>query len=219
MLHSRQKGCIFVHIQKTGGETVAHLLERQIPDLERIAAKHERMRNMLPTIRDFDPCFSFCFVRNPWDRLVSWHSMIMGALKIRRRDTRNDWRKRAQYGQARSNPLWLYVYEEGRTFSDFIRRCTKEIEVRPGVRYSFAYNQLDYVTDERGEVLVNRIGRQERLSSDLMEIFERLGLPAVNVPVKNPSRHRNYREYYSDENRRLVAERFARDIEFFDYEF
>jgi len=80
--------------------------------------------------------------------------------------------------------------------------------------------QLDWFVNPNGDVIVDFIGRYERLPEDWAKIAARLGitvpLPRVNV---NPGRTRHYTEYYSARTRDLVAARFAVDIEFFGYEF
>jgi hypothetical protein len=54
--------------------------------------------------------------------------------------------------------LRQYVYDNSSTFEEFIRNCTDEIGYAEGVHYSFAYDQLDYVTDKNGNLLVDFIG-------------------------------------------------------------
>jgi len=74
------------------------------------------------------------------------------------------------------------------------------------------------VTGDGGEVIVDFVGRYERLQADLDEVGGRLGIPAA-LPHLNRSSHRDYREYYTDETRDIVAARFARDLAQFDYRF
>lgn len=80
--------------------------------------------------------------------------------------------------------------------------------------------QLDWFVDPQGDVLVDFIGRLERLDGDWSIVAQRLGidgrLPRLNV---NASRSRHYTEYYTDKTREIIRSRFAVDIEYFEYEF
>ena len=75
------------------------------------------------------------------------------------------------------------------------------------------------MSDEEGAVIVDFIGRFENLNEDTGTVFRNLGISGASLPHNNSSHHRDYRSYYTEETRDLVAERYARDIEFFGYEF
>ena len=200
MLVSDSHKMVFVHIQKTGGVTVHELLRERIPDLRNILARHEFARRGMAELDEWDEYFKFAFARNPWDRLVSWYTMVTTFDKA-------------------GNELWRYVHDNSSTFEEFIHNCTGEVEIRKGVCYSFAYNQLDYVTDEHGNLLVDFIGRLENLDEDIQEVFRRIGLELETVPHHNRSGHRHYSTFYTPETEMIVRERFKRDIEYFGYEF
>ncbi len=200
MLVSDSHKLVFVHIQKTGGVTVHGLLRERIPDLRNIVARHEFARRGMAELDDWDEYFKFAFVRNPWDRLVSWYTMVTTFDKA-------------------GNELWRYVHDNSSTFEEFIHNCTGEVKIRKGVYYSFAYNQLDYVTDEHGNLLVDFIGQLENFDEDIQEVFRRIGLELETVPHHNRSGHRHYSTFYTPETEMIVRERFKRDIEYFGYEF
>jgi chondroitin 4-sulfotransferase 11 len=197
---SESRKVVFVHIQKTGGLTVDRLLNERIPDLRRVVARHGFARLGMDELDDWDEYFKFAFVRNPWDRLVSWYSMVT----TMPRD---------------GNELWRYVHDNSSTFEEFIYNCTDEVEIKSGVHYSFTYNQLDYVTDDHGNLLVDFIGRVENFDKDLQEVFRRIGFELETVPHKNRSVHQHYSKFYTPDTELIVRERFKRDIEYFGYEF
>ena len=63
------KKSIFVHINKTGGSSVEHAFG-VYPDDQHNTAK-EYIKEL--SSRKWSTHFTFSFVRNPWDRIVSWY--------------------------------------------------------------------------------------------------------------------------------------------------
>jgi hypothetical protein len=150
--------------------------------------------------KTWDACFKFAFVRNPWDRLVSWYHMIR--LK------------------GPQNHLWKYALNNSCDFESFVKNCTQAIYESPFERKSFSYNQYDYVSDAKGRILVDYIGRFENLENDLEQALRMTKTDTpVQIPHLNTSQHSRYRDYYNEETRKIVAERFRKDIEFFGYHF
>jgi chondroitin 4-sulfotransferase 11 len=212
MLLSRSKKFLFIHIQKTGGQSLERVLKREIPDTHRFLGTHDHAswaRHKLEP--EWSEYFKFALVRNPWDRLVSWYMMIEQNKQL------IPWYKRL-LRRNKYNLLWQYVLERSKNFEEFIINCTGEVNDMDG-RKSFAYNQLDYLTDEEGKVIVDFIGRFEKLELDAEIIFRKLGVENAALPHINQTPHKHYSEYYSDKTMNIVAERYSRDIEFFGYKF
>jgi len=220
MLFSDSRKVLFVHIQKTGGETVAGILAKYAPDIRRLGAKHEFGRfGKMKLGSAWNDYFKFAFVRNPWDRLVSWYSMIRRATRITWLDALLSSRKRSHLQQRTSNPLWRYFYENCSSFEEFIKNCTGQVEVEEGALYSFAYNQLDYLEDGNGSILVDFVGKFENFSEDMRMLAMKAGIQLGRITHANVSVHRHYSTYYTSELEKIVRERFARDIEYFGYDF
>ena len=79
--------------------------------------------------------------------------------------------------------------------------------------------QKDFFTDEKGNIIVDYIGKFETLNNDFNYIANKLKLENVALPHKNQSQHRNYREYYNNHAKKIGEELFKDDIEFFNYDF
>lgn len=72
--------------------------------------------------------------------------------------------------------------------------------------------------DEQGKLLVDWVGRYERLEQDFAAVCHRINVRET-LPRLNVSLHGSYREHYTDRTRRLVEEAYTKDIEMFGYEF
>ena len=214
MLLSIKHKFLFVHIAKTGGTSVRSALTRlrwrdpyywpmflcsRLSHLtgHRIGAKFPRhakviaAKEMLPA-EVFDRLFKFAFVRNPWDLQVSSFHHIR-----------------------RERP---HLMKGIRKFDEFLRY--KLDEERP---YQFHLDtsieqQVDYLVDLTGEIIVDYVGRYERLEDDFQIICERIGLHPLALPHKRKAFDRadDYRRYYNEQTAGMVAERFRHDIEAFE---
>lgn len=216
MLISYRYNFLFVHIAKTGGTSIRSALNRYrfrdpyfIPFFicsrlsslfgHRLACKLPRhakaiaAMEMLPR-EVFEGLFKFTFVRNPWDLQVSsWHHI------------------------RRERPHLLKGIED---FEAFLRW-----KLDPQRPYQFHIDtsielQSDYIVDLHGNIIVDFVGRYERLVDDFAEICRRIGIRPPELPQKRRAKDRKaYQEYYNSVTAALVAERFARDIEMFGYTF
>ena len=217
MLLSIKHQFLFVHIAKTGGTSVRSALTRlrwrdpffwpmfvcsRLSHLtgHRIGAKFPRhakviaAKEMLP-VAVFESLFKFAFVRNPWDLQVSSFHHIR-----------------------RERPHLMNGITD---FEEFLRW-----KLDPDRPYQFHLDtsieqQIDYLVDLEGEIIVDYIGRYESLEDDFQFICERIGVPHLTLPHKRKASDRadDYRSYYSDQTAALVSEHFRRDIEAFGYSF
>jgi Sulfotransferase family len=208
---------LFVHIAKTGGTSVRAALERlrwrdpwywlvfpchRLSHLtgHRLGTKFPRharaiaAQEMLPR-EFFDSLFKFAFVRNPWDLQVSSFHHIR-----------------------RERPHYMEGHDD---FAGFLRW-----KLDPARPYQFHLDtsielQSDYVVDLHGRLILDFIGRYERIEEDFAEACRHIGIPCPELPHRRQAtdRSKDYRSYYDDETAELVARHFAADIERFGYRF
>ena len=138
--------------------------------------------------------FSFTIVRNPWDRVVSHY-----------------------HYRAMTNQTNLGTSPVG--FNEWV-------ELAYGEKNSRYYNtpqmfmpQTDWITDARGNVIIDFIARYENFQNDFNEICRRIGKSERALPHAKKSDRGNYGNYYTEESKKIVADWFSRDIELFGYHF
>ncbi|MDZ7580461.1 MAG: sulfotransferase family 2 domain-containing protein [Deltaproteobacteria bacterium] len=216
MLLSLRYKFLFVHIAKTGGTSIRATLNRYrwrdpyyLPQLicsrvshltgHRLGCKfprHARIvaaKEMLPR-ELFESLFKFAFVRNPWDLQVSSFHHI-------RRE-----RPHLMAGHDDFDSFLRYKFDPSRPYQFHIDTA---IEL-----------QSDYLIDLHGKVLVDFIGRYENIAADFRKACRRIGIKAPPLSHRRRAKHRSdYRSYYTDATAELIAERFKRDIDLFDYAF
>lgn len=213
MIVSQKGKFIFVHVQKNAGISVEKVLKDRFSDARHWHGRHGHVINGIEEIgrESWDAYFSFSIVRNPWDRMVSWYSMIQ-----------REYKKLPSIKQASNapfdSPFWNHVVRDSHDFESFLRNCT-DVIYENDCHKSFAFNQADYLVDENGNLAIDFVGRFETLAADMSDVFRRLGIKRAKLPKKNTSRHVHYSEYYTPDTRDLVARRFEKDIEMFNYSF
>ncbi len=155
-------------------------------------AKAREAKKELPADM-FDNYFKFAFVRNPWDWQVSVYHFIL------REPTSSTHEAVKACGSFTNYLEWVV-----KTPAPYPKGITKL--------------QSDMIVDDSGQLLVDFLGHYESLETDFDIIRQKLGIED-HLPHVNKSQHSNYREYYDDHTRNLVAEHFRQDIELFGYEF
>ena len=176
----------FIHINKTGGSSIEKALRIQFEHKTALEKIEELGRSR------WNRRFSFAFVRNPWDKVVSHYH----------------YRVATNQTELGVNPV---------DFREWVKLSYRD-------RHSFYYDnprmfmpQLDWIADSQGCVLVDFVGRFERLQDDFSEVCRTLDLEA-SLPHVKSTRHDSYRDYYDGETAQVVAECFDRDIVHFGYD-
>jgi len=79
--------------------------------------------------------------------------------------------------------------------------------------------QFPYLVDRDGGLLVDEVGRFERLAEDASRIFAGIDVALKPLPEVGRLTRRDYREFYDAATRAKVAAHWARDLELFGYDF
>ena len=91
-------------------------------------------------------------------------------------------------------------------------------------RGRFPFNDFRYMDRSRKKIIVDRIVRYENLLVELGEILARLNVPfdgTLGIVAKSEYRtdRRPYQEVFNDQQRRIVEQAFAKEIELHGYRF
>lgn len=214
MIISSGRGYIFVHIPKTGGTALAMALEaraRADDILLGDTPKAQRRRNRVKgvpskgrlwkhsTLADIDGLVtpeqiaqSFCFtlVRNPWDRMVSYYHWLRG--------------------QGFDHPA--VGLAQTLDFSAFLRHPQTRVSVT-----AWPYGR--HMRDATGIERCNAFIRLENFEQDAAPLWAHLGFSLTLERVNASARDADYRHYYSEKDKQLLAEYCADDIARFGYRF
>jgi chondroitin 4-sulfotransferase 11 len=154
--------------------------------------------------------FAFAFVRNPWDRLVScYRDKIRGEVPG---FTRFHPTRQVAYCLAR-----FETFRGDMTFDEFVEAVAAIPDDEADDHFRA---QHTFLTNSSGELALDFVGRFESLERDFASVCQRLALRNLTLPfVQVVSTPRNYTDFYTPLTRRLVGDRFGKDIDLFRYDF
>src|SRR4030095_1963343 len=103
-------------------------------------------------------------------------------------------------------------------FDDFVRRWVNKKNVMTGIHF---VPQSYFIHDPgSSQPKIDFIGHYENLQHDFSYITKRLGVVAELKDLnKTKKRRRDYREYYTEVTRQIVADVYGADIQGLGYDF
>ena len=190
---SKKLNCIYIHIPKTGGMSIESILGEDIKSLHK---KSIKVKHGTPSEWEYpnywENFYTFTFVRNPWDRIVSSY---MFNLKMSDRNSKqHDRIKIKKYGI------------DG--FNEYVINDLENTKSRHFLPYSHWVSGYKY----------DFIGKIENFKNDMSIVCNKLGINFVNTHI-NKSKREEYTKYYNDQSKDVIANIYKDDIINFNYSF
>lgn len=207
MIVSHRHQFVFFAIPKTGTHSIRRALRPQLgsEDIEQVALFEQRsfpfpelaaLRHGHISFEQIQPVigaatlaryFKFAFVRNPFDRFVSYCAFISSAS-----------------GQFRAAP------------ADFMKHVLTRM--RP-VDHLLFRPQWEFISDRSAALAIDFVARFEDMQRDFDRACAEIGIASVPLARSNESERGDFRDYYDDELRAMVAEAYCEDLRRFGYTF
>lgn len=239
MILSYSRKFIFIHIHKTGGESITAALRSSLPRSDFVISydwptwiqnlrtakgqdnlaslrKHSPARAIARTLDPevWEHSFKFAFVRHPIARTISLYRYAAWKLEERRRLLPRN----ALYllpPVSWNDPLrWraIRALVDTGSFSGFIRHPLLERDLS-------MIAQWHSLTDDAGRNLIDYVGRFENLQHDFHIVQDRIGMTRSQLPWRNATEPSASAQLtVSQEDRAYLVDRFQADFAAFTYD-
>jgi len=202
---------VFIHIPKTGGQSIEHFLfpdynfnedenktimygwNNKVGWLNHLTCSEIKSYGNIPD-KKYEEYFKFTFVRNPWERLISEYAWKFY----------NNFKLFKQFCidiSEMNYENWISNYKDPLAFVQHIKA------------------QHEYIYDSKGNLEINFLGKYENFNRDFQSICEGTNLKYNEPYFYNKSKHKHYTYYYDKLTKELVSRIYKDDIEIFNYSF
>ena len=193
------KPFLYIHIPKTAGV----MISKQGIVNKKHWSNHSSSKgvdhSLARDIKNINKFFTFCFLRNPYDKMLSSYNFHKNYA------TNNH--------NVSSNNNWPKQFKKYKTFKDFILdlKTSKNINKR-----QFVTTQHDYITNKNGKIIVDFVGDFYKIDTQFYEIQEinKYHKSTIKLTDKkiNITPHSDFRDYYNDEVAEIVYNHWKKDF-------
>lgn len=204
---------IFIHIPKCAGTSMEILIGTNTSHESINVIKNRLSENK------FNKYYKFSFVRNPWDRAVSFYEFIK---KIKEKEPKRKLTNKKQIYKKINlesfkgfcKDLATYSIEDPRIARRDVSRYSRDKNLISSV---FA-PMYQFLTDKNDNLLMNFVGKFENINEDWKKICKELYF-MESLPKKRVTPHKNYKEYYDNKSIEFIRKWASKDIEMFEYSY
>lgn len=201
MIISHKHKFIFIEVGKTGSTSMGVALKKYASPFYLSEKEKDLYNKHIPTVflkeklsdEIWETYFKFAFVRNPWDWMISICSYLPEI------DFNN--KKRI----TEETILEMYQLDKDK--------------FRAGITWDLDSLQCYKLTDRKGNLLVDFIGKFENLQKDFDKICDKIGIPREKLQHLKKTNHKPSSVYYDNKTKELVYNLCKKDIEYFGYKF
>ena len=229
MILSHEHKFIFIHIGKTGGTSIEKVLCNHLGiDFEHTKKnpnngnwwKHAWACGMKELVgqKIWDDYFTFAFVRNPYDMLLSLYSMY------------------TQYPEYINPEVHSNLYHPWNQFKDYEdlvmsmeqgvhepdEKWRKQLNKLGAANTMQVWNSLKnlqskYLCDDQDELMVDYVGRFETLQDDFNHCCDKIGIQQLELIKHGATKHKSFKDVYTPAMRETVKAHSGKDIDRFEY--
>lgn len=208
---SKQKNFLFIHVPKTGGNSIQNILAPYADDkivtkhdfqdgLERFEIENSKLKiekhSTLTSYKEqldknvYDGLYKFSVIRNPFERLISFY------FSPHRGEQQWDKQNFIKFMQT-VEPLSYYINTEKQIrIANIFRKSKRKENID---------NELDFLISF------------ENLENDFETVCETLDIPIKILPHRNKSNRENFHKYYDSELEALVMKKYGDEIKYGNY--
>jgi hypothetical protein len=215
---SSEKKFLFIHVPKTGGNSIQNILKDYSEDkivtkekyqdgVERFGirneecnfAKHSSLSHYKKILdkETYYGLFKFATIRNPWDMMISHYFSFHRGVK--------QWNRKSFTKLVNKVKLLRYYITERYIFLDVLDKIKKK----------------NILSKKKLDADIDFIMRFENLDDDFKLLCEKIDIPYKPLLKRNISinKRQHYSYYYDEELKEMVRSKFIEEIDFGGYEF
>lgn len=216
-----EKEVIFIAVPKTGSTSVrSQLAQKGKPFIENPHLNIVQVRDLI---------YPFLLKQNLGrnERFPSENRISDTELRNQSKQIFNSFFKFAAVRNPWARAVSLYHRREGISTKDkmsFDTFCESHLFASDTCSHPTLHrNQLDWLCDTDGTILMDYIYKVEEFEKAIVEIEKntngRLVLNNIQLNVNPSSKSKSYQSYYTSNTKELIANRFEKDIDYFKYTF